>query len=234
MSNGALVRPLKVVGILVATLVAFVLASGIATAAPATPPAPPGPVRDLALTGQGGEGARVTYFDARWNQPTDTGGGAGLHYVYDVTDAVGNQVDSGTTEDTAAGRFSADRCTQPYTIAVTAVTHDPVTGEPLTGPETTATLGETTCEINSSLTATQTGPGTLRVDIAREAPVDPYVAGDCVLTADSRSAWTGTCGGNDDESATVTDLAPGSHELVLTTTSPNGHDYVATTSATVR
>ena len=237
MKNGASVRPLQTAGVLVAALVALLLTAGAASAAPATPPAPPappGPVGDLALTGQGGQGARTMNFDAHWNQPTDPGSGIGLHYVYDVTDAVGHPVDTGTTGSTAAGLFSADRCTQPYTIAVTALTQDPATGATLTGPEKTATLGETTCEINSSLAATQTGPGTLRVDIAREAPIDPYVAGDCVLSVDGRPAWTGTCGGSDGESATVTDLAPGSHELVLATTSPNGHQYHATTSVDVR
>lgn len=238
MNNGALFRPLKALGLLLATLMALVLAAGAANAAPAAPaadsPAPPGPVRDLKLNDRGGQGARTAYFDAEWNQPTDIGDGIRLHYVYDAHDTVGHQVDKGVTSGTSAGTFSADRCTAPYTVKVHAVTQDPATGAPLVGPDTSATLGTLSCAINSSLTASQTGPGTLQVDIKREAPVDPEVAGDCVLRDNGKVAWTGTCGGATGEQATLRDLAPGAHHLVLTTTSPNGHDYVAETTATVR
>lgn len=232
MHLGVPIRPRTAVGSLVAALAAVLLAAGVASAAPA-PAEPPGPVRDLTLTSQGGQGARTIYLGGSWSQPSETGGGTGLHYTWEVTNALGDRVDAGSTTTPATGRISTDRCTQPFTIAVRAVTQDPATGEPLTGPERTATFGETTCQINSSLSATQTGPGTLRVDIAREQPVDPYVAGDCVLAADGRTVWTGTCGGYDGETAVVGDLAPGTHELVLTTTSPNGHDYVDSTSAVV-
>jgi hypothetical protein len=237
MHDGALSRPLKAVGLLLATLVALVFAAGAADAAPAAPPAespaPPGPVRSLELHDRGGEGARTTYFDAGWAQPADIGDGVRLHYVYDVHDTVGDRVDAGTTSGTTAGRFGADRCTAPYTVTVHAVTVDPATGAPLAGPETSARLGKLSCEINSSLSASQTGPGTLQVDIKREAPVDPYVAGDCVLRDNGRAVWTGTCGGATDEQATLRGVAPGTHHLALTTTSPNGEDYAAETTTTV-
>lgn len=235
MNNGALFRPLKALGLLLATLVALVLAAGAANAAPAADgPAPPGPVRDLKLNDKGGQGARTAYFDAQWNQPSDIGDGIRLHYVYDVHDVVGHRVGSGATSGTSAGKFSADRCTAPYRVTIHAVTQDPATGAPIAGPERSATLGTLSCAINSSLTASQTGPGTLQVDIAREAPIDPEVAGDCVLRDNGTVAWKGTCGGATGEQATLQGLAPGAHHLVLTTTSPNGHDYVAQTTATVR
>ncbi|BBG04211.1 MULTISPECIES: hypothetical protein [Pseudonocardia] len=237
MSHGASIRPFRAVGIVVATLLAILLAGGTAAAAPAPPPVaptPPGPVGGLTLTAQGGQGARTLYFDGRWDPPADPGTGAGLHYTYEVRNAIGTPLDRGTTANTTLERYAQDRCTQPYTVEVSAVTQDPATGEPLVGPASTATLGATSCQIHSSLTARQTGPGTVQVDIARAAPVDPYVAGRCVLTDNGREVWAGTCGGIDDESATLTAVAPGEHDLVLTTRSPNGQEYPATTSMSVR
>ncbi|MFP5020140.1 hypothetical protein [Pseudonocardia phyllosphaerae] len=232
--NGALDRSLKAAVLIAATSLTAVLGAGAANAAPAaSEPTPPGPVQGLHLDSRGGEGARVAYFDAGWKAPADTGGGKNLHYAYDVRDTTGRKIDAGQTDATAAGRFDADRCTQPYTIKVHAVTEKP-NGSVLVGPETSATFGSLTCEINSSLAAKQTGPGTVHVDIKREAPWDPEVGGPGVLTADGQKVWSGSVGGAEDEEATISGLKPGTHHLKLTTRSPNGHDYVATTDVTVK
>jgi hypothetical protein len=144
--------------------------------------APPGPVRDLTPSPVGGGGNRGLAFDASWTPPEDQGGGIRTHYVVEVHDDLGSRLHSGATGSTSVEGIVGDYCRAPFTVSVHAVTQHPQTGEPLAGPPVEAQFGSLNlCEITMSITARQTGPGTVEVVRHREPPVDPSVAGPCEL-----------------------------------------------------
>ena len=233
--SGVYSRSFRTVGVGLAAVAALLAGGAAVSAAPRIDaPEPPGPVRDLLLSPVEGGGARGTGFEASWTEPAGTGGGIRTHYVVEAHDATGARLHSAATGATTAGPVRGDRCLGPLTFSVRAVTQDPHGGAPLTGPPVLAEFGRADpCPIHMSLSAEQTGPGAVRVDAAREQPVDPYVAGPCELTVDGAPAWSGTCGGATGWSTTLDGLAPGTHGLVLTTVSPRGEQHVARTSATV-
>lgn len=232
--NGLYVRSLRTAVVGLAAIAALLAGGSAGSAAPRTgAPEPPGPVQNLVLTPAEGGGARGTGFEASWAAPAGTGAGTRIHYVVETHDATGARLHSAATGATTAGPVRGDRCRGPLTFSVRAVTLAP-DGAPLRGPTVLSEFGTPDpCEIRMSLSAEQTGPGTVRVDADREQPVDPYVAGPCELTVDGTPAWSGTCGGATGWSTTVQGLTPGTHGLVLTTVSPRGETYLARTSATV-
>lgn len=230
----ALTRPRHAAVLLVAAVAMLIATAATASAAPgAAPPAPPGPVEDLTLSPVSGNGARGLGFEANWTPPAENGDGIRTHYVVEAFDDTGNRLESTATGATSTEPIRGDRCRAPLHVAVRAVTQDPQSGSPIDGPTVRATFGHLDlCEIDNSIRAEQTAAGTLRVDVTREPPIDPYVAGPCTLTVDGRVVWSGTCGSRD-RTVTVDGLAPGRHELVLSTVSPRGDTYVTHTSATV-
>ncbi|BBG04212.1 MULTISPECIES: hypothetical protein [Pseudonocardia] len=233
--NGVYGRSLRTVGVGLVAIAALLAGGAAVSAAPRVDaPEPPGPVQDLALSPVEGGGARAIGFEATWTAPTENGDGIRTHYVVETHDATGARLHSAATGATTAGPIRGDRCRGPLTFSVRAVTQDPHGGDPINGPTVLSEFGKPDlCEIHMSLSAEQTGPGTVHVEAAREQPVDPYVAGPCELTVDGAPAWSGTCGGATGWSTTLDGLAPGTHGLVLTTVSPRGETYVARTSATV-
>ncbi|ANY05683.1 hypothetical protein [Pseudonocardia sp. HH130630-07] len=254
MHIGTLIHPGRAAAVLVAAVAVLVPAAATAQAAPVPPvppppppaaeaapvpgepapaPVPPGPVRDLVLAPVPGGGARGIAVEARWAPPSGHGDASPTGYAVEITDVNGARLLGETTEETRSGPVYVDYCRAPITATVRALLPGP-DGTPVPGPAVTASAGsDTTCVIHMSITAEQTAPGTLTVLATREQPIDPYVSGPCELTVDGAAAASGTCGGQADTVLTAEGLAPGPHELVLTTTSPRGVEHVATASATV-
>lgn len=212
---------LSMVAALLAAVAALVVGAAPAlAAATVAPPSAPGAFAvDHFQTG-----ARSDGFTATWT-PAAANGGLDLRYVMELSDGIGSPPETATTTDTTYTMYG-DWCLGPLTVTVHAETTDPVTGETMAGPAVAESFGhgdDTLCAVNMSISAAQSAPGEITVSMHREPPVDPYVVGTCVLTANGTTVWSGYCGNwRVDETTTLTGLAPGAYDLLLTTTSVRG------------